>query len=201
MGGTTGGRTRLSALIVLGTILVVLLANAALAFDGKRTGFIAGAGGGFGLLGEDETFAMSSYSPYHDNEPSDWVDHHPLYMNFRYGYAPTEQFSIYWSYQAGTLVSEHRTWLESISGLGASYYMKSTVPSVFVGLVTGFATRSTFYEDYDESIGGVGTSISVGYEFRKHWEVEFTAWAGRPSELYRYFRVAGVALQVRLTAY
>lgn len=201
MGGTTGGRTRLSVLIVLGTILVVLLANAAAAFDGKRQGIIFSVGTGVGYLTERETVSFA-YPYEYRTEHSERVHHRPFCFQTRYGYAPTDQFLICWSSQSLLIDRGEKTWNTSLFGLGASYYFSPKAPSCYVGLFTGLAFQSTFFEgDDDDLYGGGGMSFSVGYEFYRHWEVDLTGYAGRLGDIDRNFRSAGVALQVRVTAY
>lgn len=202
MGGFTSGRCW-SLMLTISVLVALILAgtDSAYAFDGKRQGFIVGANVGFGYL--TESYTATTFSAYYGSttNTSDWQEHAPFYFGSRYGYAPTDQFLIYWSDQNAVFNRENIIWLSTISGLGASYYFKPQAPSMFVGLVTGFAGIHTLGEEYEDDLYGVGTSIDVGYEVSKHWEVGLTFWVAKPTDLSRFFRNAGIALQVRVTAY
>jgi opacity protein-like surface antigen len=134
-------------------IVFVVLSSQLLAFNGLRKGFILGGGGGPGYL---------TY---------EGVDKFSLATNFKIGYAPSNSFEIYYLNTVSWFGVYSETFLNGLTGLGLTKYIKPEGRGFFVFGGVGLAVLQvlTQYGDSDTGLGLIG---GVGYDISKHWSVQ-----------------------------
>jgi len=171
------------------TVLIVslTLASSALAWDGHRKGFILGAG-----FGPGSTFySMKDEAGYEDEvmESHDRGDYHGygVYSNLKIGYAPTDQIKIYLESENTYFRGEVEIGHTGVSGIGVGYYLKPESPSWYMSAGIGYSTWNpplfppfeVLFEEYNYL--GFGLRGAVGYEFARHFGVEFNFMWGNPT--------------------
>ena len=88
--------------------------------------------------------------------------------DFKIGYAPTDQFLIYYSAKAAFPQATDYDAV-GVSGFGVTYMTRPTSPSFFVTGIAGESARATL-ESRDWSVGR-GLGVGGGYEFKRHWSI------------------------------
>jgi hypothetical protein len=88
--------------------------------------------------------------------------------DFKIGYAPTEQFLIFYTAKAAfTQATDYDA--VGVSGFGVTYLTRPTSPSFFVTGIAGEGGRATFERrDWRD---GRGFGVGAGYEFARHWSL------------------------------
>ena len=155
-----------AALAVIVACFVVGLISDASAFDGHRKGFILGLGLGPSLTpvdGDNKIVLVNT--------------------SFKIGVGLSEQFQLYWSSKGAWYKtdiyfewpkSESVTELFGVAGLGMSYYLQPTKPSLYITSSIGYSALSLPF-DTEHSIDpemGLGLSMGIGYEFSAHYSIE-----------------------------
>ena len=88
--------------------------------------------------------------------------------DFKIGYAPTDQFLIYYSAKAAfTQATDYDA--VGMSGFGVTYITRPTSPSFFVTGIAGESARATL-ESRDWGVGR-GLGVGGGYEFKRRWSI------------------------------
>ncbi len=159
--------------IVFAVIFLLVSAVQVWAFDGQRKGFILGGGLGLGMTSFTEE--LGPFSTDRENQFSFMTD-------FKIGYAPTEQVEIYYSSKV--------SWFDYFgitaafgTGTGAvSYYLLPQSPTFFLSGGLGFSSISAPFESNSDSDVGFGFFVGGGYEFARHFAVEFDLMYGQPTE-------------------
>ncbi len=154
-------------------ILSLLVSSAAWGFDGQRKGFVLGGGLGLGMTSFQEELGGYKF---------DRINKFAAMTDFKIGYAPNPQWEIYYSdksswFDVGSAIALH--------GLGTAainYYWKPSAPTFYVSGGLGFSTISTPFENNTDTDIGVGFFAGAGYEFVKHFAVQFDFMFGMPQE-------------------
>lgn len=134
----------------------------------ERKGFIVGIGGGAAQHRAPEVtvtrdrFGRLTFSSALTNNLAVATD-------FRIGYAPTDQFLIYYSNKAAfTQAADYD--VAGITGAGVTYMARRTSPTLFVNGIVGIGFGGTFIERI-ESENGAGFGVGGGYEFTRHLSI------------------------------
>lgn len=133
-------------------VVFLVLSSQLLAFDGLRKGFILGGGVGPGYL---------TY---------EGVDKFCLATNFKIGFAPSNSFEIYYLNTVSWFGLDSETFINGVTGLGLTKYLKSEGRGFFVLGGVGLA----FLRELggNEHGSGFGLTGGVGYDVAKHWSVQ-----------------------------
>lgn len=150
------------------------------AFDGKRKGFVFGFGFGPSVTSYTQTMKSETESVTSDRD-----NHVSLATDFRIGMGLSEKLLLYFG--------ERSTWFSipvdngtsiianSIGGLGASYYLSETHPSIYIHGLVGFSTWAPL-KSLGDSWAGFGVGAGAGYEFSSHWSFEGSVNYGNPGK-------------------
>ena len=154
-------------------VALTLFTTAVHAFDGNRKGFILGGG-----LGPALTSLGQGYDdPLDVEELSARENELGLATDFKIGGGITEKFSLYYVNNVSWVRFSGVTIAQGTGGLGATYYMEVSAPSLyFVGMI-GMSSLWFFFGGVG-GYPGFGMGGGVGYEFAKHWSVEGVATWG-----------------------
>ena len=155
-----------------------------------RHGFIIGFGVGPGYSHVNQTIKFGYY------KFSGSIDKAAVSTDFKIGFAANRQILVYWSarvswfadkigtlyynYSSGSyyMVAKDATFASGVGGVGISYYLRPTLPSLYFTGTLGYASFGTPFDDYDTEYG-VGGAAGIGYEFAPHWTVEAIVVYGR----------------------
>ena len=154
-------------------VLFLFVTSTVWGFNGMRKGFILGGGLGLG---------MTSYQEELSGYKFDRVNRFAIMTDFKIGYAPNQQWEIYYSdksswFDAGSVIALH-----GVGTAAVNYYVKPLAPTFYLSGGLGFATISTPFEDNSDTDIGLGMFAGAGYEFAKHFAVQFDFMFGMPQE-------------------
>jgi hypothetical protein len=133
-------------------IVFMVLSSQLVAFDGLRKGFILGGGVGPGYLFNEGT------------------DRFCLATNFKIGYAPSNSFEIYYLNTVSWFGAGSSTFINGITGLGLTKYLKPEGRGFFVFGGVGLAVLREFTGGEDDT--GFGLIGGIGYDIAKHWSIQ-----------------------------
>ncbi len=153
-------------------------------FDGNRKGLLIELGGGA---------HSSSLQMREGSNPStvimDSIYYGPAF-SFKIGYAPNNRVELFYATNStmfdAELGSRSRSFDNGHFALGFSFFLSSGLrendwkPSAFISAGAGFGTlyETTYDYEYDdeemEVLEGYGFFFGGGYEFAKHFRIEFT---------------------------
>jgi len=161
-------------------IAALCLSGASFGFDGHRKGFILGGGGGGSYTSYNQE--ISGYTSPQENAAGLGTD---LYI----GYGISDQFLL--TYFANTnwfsltnVYGNDVTIANGNAGLGVFYYFNHELvfssPYLFGGI--GWSGWSTPFEKNSGSMAGMGATGGIGYEFAKHFSMQFNVFFTNPSE-------------------
>ena len=156
----------------LAVVLCLVLAPYSQAFDGQRQGFILGGGLGVGLT--TYTYSASGASSDRFNEVGFMTD-------FKIGYAPNEQVEIYYSNKLSWFDEGGAVLAHGVGSAAVNYYLQPQMPWYISGGV-GLGSVTAPFEENSEYWVGFGFFGGVGYEFSRHFAVEFDMMLGFPGE-------------------
>jgi opacity protein-like surface antigen len=142
---------KLKACVVF-VIVFTVLSSQLLAFNGLRKGFILGGGVGPGYLTYEGT------------------DKFCLATNFKIGYAPSNSFEIYYLNTVSWFGVYSDSFIDGITGLGLTKYLKSEGRGIFVFGGVGLAVIQELTGPEDDT--GFGLIGGVGYDISKHWSIQ-----------------------------
>lgn len=167
--------------VVTTVCLLLGLSTTALAFDGKRKGFTLGGGLGAGMTSFRQELAV----PPRFQLDSETVNKGAMVIDFRIGYAPTDQLDLYYIHEVSwfgmtNVLDETVTIVNSTGGLGATYYLAPRAPSVYLLGLIGLSMWSAPFESHSDTWTGFGVGAGVGYEFVPHWALEGSLSYGNP---------------------
>ena len=132
-----------------------------------RKGFIIGAGAGAGIHATPTFNVLDRFGRVLSSGGGD--NKLAISIDFNVGYAPGEQFLLYYSNKAA-FTTDDRVDAVGVTGLGVTYMFRPTTPSAFVnGTVGGGAARTFIGSSSGQS--GPGFSFGGGYEFARHLSV------------------------------
>lgn len=156
---------------------MLISAASSLAFDGQRKGFILGGGIGFG---------MASYTQTVNDETSDRENKGAVITDFKIGFAANEQTEIYYTskvswFSLKNVFDETVTIANGIGAVGVSYSLKTYAPTWFLTGGLGLSSWDAPFESNSDAWIGFGLFAGAGYEFSKHYGVEFDILYGKPS--------------------
>jgi len=154
--------------LVLAGILLFASAVQVRAFDGQRKGFILGGGLGLG---------MSTYSA----EGSPRFTEFALMTDFKIGYAPSEQVEVFYSSKVSWFEESGTIFSHGLGSVAVNYFLNPEQPFYLSGGV-GFSNLSDPFESNSETWWGVGFFGGAGYEFSRHYAVQFDLMVGFPQE-------------------
>ncbi len=159
---------------VLALILALCLAGLAQADDDRR-GFIGGLGGGW------YNNTLSASMDVGGSGLSGQGELNGFATTVRLGYAPTSRFLFqylrYATWSSGDLGG---TYIIGISGLGATYYLRPTAPSLYLTLGLGLADVTDVGSA--QASPGSGWLIALGFEEKPHLHFEGALMATRFDE-------------------
>lgn len=139
-------------------LAVVVLSAPALAFNGKRKGFILGGGVGGAYLSYNEDFGFD-------------LDKFSLATNFKIGYAPSESFEIYYVNSVSWFGYASETFVNGASCVGITKYMNKEGKGLFFFGGVGFASLYALSGD-SSSMNGFGVLGGIGYDIARHWSIQ-----------------------------
>ncbi len=200
------------AKLLLSLLVPVLLINAASAFawDGKRKGFVLGAGAGGGLASYKFYYTSSGFRSNETTE-NERESKFALMTDFKIGYAPSNQVAIFWMSKVAWFgysfeyrdefinLSESYTITNGIGGVAVAYYFNPEGPSPYLTGGLGFSTWDAPFEEDSDGISGSGFALGAGYEFSKHWSLEGNLTWGSPNEEDQGDELGVKTLAVRVT--
>ncbi|MHB9031217.1 MAG: hypothetical protein ACYC9O_20815, partial [Candidatus Latescibacterota bacterium] len=170
--------------LIFGILACMFLgfAGSSRAWDGERRGFILGFGLGSGLTSYVQTVETGGVSLEGDRE-----NVVPIASNFLIGYAPTNQWQIFYTNKASwfgfeNVLDEDITIAHGVGGIGVARYFAEYSPSFFLSGSVGLSTWDAPFEEDFETWTGFGVSLGWGYEFASHFQVENSFSWGRPEE-------------------
>ncbi len=172
---------RFTVVLVIALMILGLISDAD-AFDGRRKGFILGAGLGTGVTSYTQTIEAYRQSLTSDRESKFGVQ-----TDFRIGYAPNGFLQIYYVskvswFSLDNALGSSVTIAHGIGGLGVTYYLQPVAPSFFFTGVIGLSTWAAPFESNSDTWTGFGIGGGFGYEFARHWSIEVCATYGNPSD-------------------
>lgn len=142
--------------LALVLVATAVLTSPAEGFDGRREGFVLGAGGGYGWL----------WVPKGDG----YEEGHGVATRLEIGVGLDERWILHYAGKQILNLSNDVSYTQVFPMLGATYFLNDEARSPYltggggVGLFTGFGS-----EDYS---GGFTLFGGMGYEFAPHWTVE-----------------------------
>jgi hypothetical protein len=162
--------------------VVLTAATTVDAFNNNRKGFILG--GGAGLAG---TRIQQSLSGGGESFEGEAETKGSLLTDFKIGLGTSEQFLLYYCshvtwFSIENVFLEDVTIANGIGGIGVTYFTQPFAPSPFIHGGVGIASWATPFESNSDTWTGFGMWIGGGYEFSRHWVVEFTLGHGVPSK-------------------
>lgn len=124
--------------------------------------------------------------------------------DFRIGYAPSNLLQIFWMSKVSWFKLENSLGEDVIiangfGGVGVTYSFNPTGPSPFITGGLGFSTWALPFEQGAETMTGLGVVAGVGYEFARHWSVEFDLMRGQPNTKESGLELTTNALSFKLT--
>lgn len=173
----------------------VCFSTDAYALDGKRKGFILSFGIGPSL---------TSYTQSVGDFTSDRENDFGVGTDFRIGYAPSNQFMIYytnkvtWILGFENALDEKVTIVNGVGLLGLSYYFETAAPSIYFTGTIGVSSWSAL-EDSNDAWSGFGLGAGIGYEFSKYWSTEFNFMWGNPGDSIEGIEVETNAIGIMFT--
>ena len=165
-------RNTLVIIIISGVILGIASIGRASGWDGQRKGFIFGAGLGPGFT----TFSRANGDISRENGAS-------LGYEWKIGYAFSNLVSSYFTHRGSFFSAtgednEKVTVTSDLFGVGASCFFRPGAPSVFIAGGIGMTAWRTPFITEDNDRHGGGIFLGGGYEFSRHFSVEFGAFGG-----------------------
>lgn len=147
---------------ILFAAIVVLAATEAFAFDGQRKGFILGGGIGGGFL--SNKFSAGPFSTTEGEAV--------FASEFKIGYAPSNDFEIYYIGKGSWWGESDVALLIGLSAVGISKYLGTSSTGFFVTGGVGLSAIDAPFEEGAEADYGFGLFGGAGYEFARHWTLE-----------------------------
>lgn len=186
----SGAMRNTSVLYTLIILMVIGNASNAFCWDGQRKGFILGFGLGSGLTSYTQSVEYSGFSTTSDRE-----NKLPINTDFRIGYAPDKQFSIFYVNKVSwfgldNAFGDNVTIANGVGGLGFSYFLLESCPSIYYTGSIGVSSWNTPFEEGSEAWTGFGLSFGWGYEFSPHFTFENVVSWGKPSKKESGFEVS-----------
>ena len=183
--------------VILTIVLVLLLATATWAFDGKREGFILGGGLGLGVT----TYKYELGSQKRDRE-----DNGAFATDFKIGYSPNAKLQVYYFtkstwFKADYAFYDDETILSSVGGLGITINMKNEAPTFYVSGGLGYSEWTFLFEEYaPPHMTGFGIFGGAGYEFSRHYNFGLDLTYGTPTHNYNHYGKSSVnPVSIKLT--
>ena len=182
------------ALVVL---LNILPANDGYAQNNERKGFILGFGAG--ISHNSYQFSSGGFEGEKENVTA-------VATNFKLGFAPTNQIAIYWNSQVAFFnmddgFGDNIFTLNGIGGLGGSYFLNETAPSIYVNAIVGFSNWGSISDSTTDNLTGFGFGIGGGYEFARHWTADCNLTIGKPKEDSLELDVSSVRVTINYLMY
>jgi hypothetical protein len=178
------------------TLLFLFFQSNSYSFDGERNGFILGGGMGFGYLSNTTSFdtPIGSFSDT-DNRGT-------FQTNFKIGYAPNNVLEIFYISKVSWWGMNDITYTLGLSSIAARYYLdKATETGWSVTGGFGLSALSAPFEEDLEPSDGFGLFAGGGYEFSRHWTVEFDLFYSSVSDEGIDFESFGIQLTINGLAY
>jgi hypothetical protein len=148
---------------IFGVLILLFCSSAAFSFDGEREGFVIGLAIGV---------ANVDYRSYGRD-----VSDTGLATSLKVGYGFDNNVAVYYVRNASTTEAEGYTYMEGISGLGATWYIPGARGVYLLGGV-GIGDLTLLYSDYDDDDTDQETGsawlFGVGYESRSRHGIEFS---------------------------
>jgi hypothetical protein len=170
-------------LFIFVLLLFLCISSFGIAFDNHRRGFIIGGIGGVAVNNWHEQDDAAP-DPAHRSGTN-----FALHTDFRVGggFKGDKLMLYYWNIVNWLKIVEDDPdagdlSINGITGVGTSYYFKTTSPSLYInaGIGTSVWYRgvSALFPDRHFGFGAMG---GIGYEFARHWNVEGGVMWGRAS--------------------
>jgi|GEM_PF-2771275 len=97
------------------------------------------------------------------------------------GWGLSKQLTVYMTLKELWFDNGGTTSMTEIAGVGASYFLSDSAPSVFFNVAAGGAIYTEIGVDGSNTGGGFG--LGAGYEFIEHGVVQLDATMGMPGDL------------------
>jgi hypothetical protein len=165
----------LFTLTLLGA-LVALPAESAV-FDGNRKGFLLDLGLGGGFQSTSQEWDLFGETLETDDSGGG------VAVNFKIGYGFNNKLILTYtsngvSSSSEDAVGDSYTSTFSVGGIGLTYFLKESAPSLFFDATLGFSS----WDNGEGGLSGGGFAAGAGYEFRKNWLVSADLGFGAPSD-------------------
>lgn len=161
--------------IILVLVLSILVSSVASGFDGNRKGFILGGGLGMGMT----SYKVKSVGPGISGE-TNWINEFAIMTDFKIGYAPNEQWEIYYSDKSSWFDNGGKIALHGLGTATVNYYLTPLPQTFYLSSGLGLAIISTPFENNTDTDIGLGVFAGAGYEFAKHFAVQIDFMYGVP---------------------
>lgn len=144
---------------------LIFISQVAYALDGNRQGLIIGLGVGYHNL---------DMEPYYDGTKLGSSSEKGLATSFKIGSGLSNQLAVYYVRNASWFdMDTETTFIIGISGVGGTYFLSPTAPSVYFLAAYGIGDMSAPFEDIEPDTGSA-VMLGGGYEIDKHRNLEVT---------------------------
>jgi hypothetical protein len=178
--------------------LVILMAAGTGAFDGQREGFIMGGGLGLGMTSYTQTLEYGG-----DSETGDRENKASFITDFRIGWGVNQQTEIYYTSKVSwfgmeNALGDNIVIADGIGGIGVSHSLQPVAPTWFLTGGIALATWSLpLEEDAPDAWTGLGLYAGAGYEFSRHYSVEFDLIYGKPGDSFEGYDASTNSLIIK----
>jgi hypothetical protein len=165
----------LCILALLGALMA--LPGESAAFDGNRKGFLLDLGLGGGYQSTSQEWDILGETLETDDSLGG------LALNFKIGYGFNNRLLLTYtsngvSGSAKDAAGDSYTSTFSVGGIGLTYFLKDSAPSLFFDTTLGLSS----WDNGEGGLSGGGLSVGAGYEFKKNWLVSADFGFGAPSD-------------------
>lgn len=169
--------------VVLAGAAQVAAVPTAHAFDARRRGFSLEFGAGLGSAPAEKFFLDGDHADVAFRSRS------AIATRSRLGWGVTDRVAIQWVNDVGWTKGDYNghvdaLYLSSASGLGATYFLRRSAPSLLVEAGGGGSTNLALQTSYDrDRASGAAWWGGIGYEFSTGWLVRGTvSWSSAAAD-------------------
>jgi hypothetical protein len=179
--------------------MVVAMTVGATAFDGQKKGFLLGGGLGAGMISYTQTMEYGGLSVTSDRENKGSFN-----TDFKIGWGINEQTEIFYTskvtwFRVDNPIGDDVTFADGLYGIGGAYSFRAWIPTWFVTGGLALSTWTAPFEENSSTWSGLGFYLGTGYEFSRHYNVEFDVIYGNPGDSEAGMEASASSTSFRLT--
>ncbi len=168
--------------VLLVAALVGIMAVGAAAFDGQKKGFLLGGGLGAGMISYTQTVEYGGLSITSDRENKGAFN-----TDFKIGWGINEKTEIFYTskvtwFGVDNPIGDNVTFADGLYGIGVAHSFRAWIPTWFVTGGLAMSTWTAPFESNSNTWSGLGLYLGTGYEFARHYNVEFDVIYGNPGD-------------------